>query len=106
MSTVVCALDDIASGSAKRVTVGSTPIAIIRIGDDVYALHDKCTHGDVALSDGYVDEAACEIECARHSSMFNLKTGEPMTFPATQPVQVYVARVENGNVVVELESAQ
>ena len=102
MSAVtVCALSDIAPGASKRVMVGSTPVVVVRIDDSVYALHDKCSHADVALSDGEIDCDLKTIECIRHGSRFELETGRPDTLPATQPVRVFTARVVDGQVVID-----
>ena len=102
--TAVCALSDMPAGTARRFAVGAVSVVVVRIDDDVYALQDRCSHADVALSDGEVDCDSREIECVRHGSAFSLVTGVPSTLPATQPVPVYVARVENGQVVVDVEA--
>jgi 3-phenylpropionate/trans-cinnamate dioxygenase ferredoxin subunit len=91
------------SGSVKRFVVGTRAIAVVRIENKVYAIGDKCSHADVALSEGEVFCDTKEIECVRHASSFSLETGKPNTLPATQAVPVYVATVENGEVVIEIE---
>ncbi len=101
----VCALADLAPGSATRFDVAGRSVAVIRIGDDVYAIGDTCSHADVSLSEGEVWADDCAIECWKHGSRFDLRTGQPDTLPATQPVPVFVARVENGDVLIELEAA-
>ncbi|MDQ1423537.1 MAG: 3-phenylpropionate/trans-cinnamate dioxygenase ferredoxin component, partial [Acidimicrobiaceae bacterium] len=75
--TVVCRLDDLAPGTATRVEVDGRRVAVVRIGDDVYAIGDTCSHAEVSLSEGevYADERA--IECWKHGSTFSLVTGEP-----------------------------
>ena len=102
--TVVCKLDELESGTAKRFDVNGTPVAVVRIDDDVYAIGDICSHANVSLSDGEVWCETKQLECPRHSSAFSLETGVPETLPATQPVPVYVARVVDGNVEVEVGS--
>jgi 3-phenylpropionate/trans-cinnamate dioxygenase ferredoxin subunit len=104
MSTVVCRLDGLAPNSATRFDVGGRAVAIVRIGDDVYAIGDTCTHADVSLSEGELFCDTKEIECWKHGSTFSLETGEPQTLPATQPVPVYVARVVDGKVEIDLEA--
>jgi 3-phenylpropionate/trans-cinnamate dioxygenase ferredoxin subunit len=99
--TAVCAFDELADGGVRRVTVDGEPVAVVRIGDDVYAVADTCTHANVSLSEGEVWCDEREIECPKHGSTFSLVTGEPTTLPATQPVAVYAARVVDGSVVVE-----
>ncbi|MSO59300.1 MAG: non-heme iron oxygenase ferredoxin subunit [Ilumatobacteraceae bacterium] len=100
-STIVCALNEIESGNAMRVVVDKISVAVVRIGDEVYAIADTCSHAKVSLSDGIVLCDSKEIECIKHGSAFSLLTGEPSTLPATQAVTVFSARVENGNVLVE-----
>ena len=103
MSTVVCPLAQLAPNSATRFDVGGRAIAVVRIGDDVYAIGDTCSHAAVSLSEGELWCDAKEIECWKHGSTFSLVTGEPQTLPATQPVPVYVARVVDGMIEIDLE---
>lgn len=96
----VCALDDLAPGTARRVEVSGVQVAVVRIDDDVYAIGDVCSHADVSLSDGEVWCAERELECPRHGSAFSLVTGAPSTLPATRPVPVFDAAVIDGHIVV------
>jgi 3-phenylpropionate/trans-cinnamate dioxygenase ferredoxin component len=97
------ALDELADCSAKRVEVDGHRICVVRVGDDVYAIGDRCSHADVSLSEGEVLCDEKEIECWKHGSTFSLETGEPQTLPATQPVPVYTARIEGDQIVVGLD---
>jgi 3-phenylpropionate/trans-cinnamate dioxygenase ferredoxin component len=89
-------------GTARRVDVEGHRIAIVRIGDDWYAIGDECSHADWSLSEGEVWEEERELECPKHGSTFSLTTGEPQTLPATQPVPVYTVRVDGDDVLVTL----
>ena len=102
---VVCTLDELPSGTARRVDVGGHRIALIRCDEDVYAIGDRCTHADISLSEGEVMCDEREIECWKHGSTFSLVTGEPQSLPATRPVPVYAARVEGNNIVVSVDEA-
>jgi len=93
-------LSSMATCTSRRVDLDGVSVVLVRIGDDIYALNDRCSHADVALSEGEVWCDEREIECWKHGSTFSLVTGEPQTLPATQPVAVYEARVENGEIVV------
>jgi len=93
-------LDDLVPGTARKVEVDGHLVALVRIEDDVYAIGDTCSHANVSLSEGEVLPQDREIECWKHGSTFSLLTGEPQTLPATQPVPVYEARVEDGQIVV------
>ena len=93
--------DDIAPGTAVKVMCGDEPVAVVRIGDDLYAIGDTCSHADFSLSEGEVYTDEREVECWKHGSTFSLETGEPQSLPATQPVPVYDVRVgDDGEVVV------
>lgn len=97
---VVCALDELAPGTARKVDLGGIPVAVVRIDDRVYAIGDTCSHGAVSLAEGEVLVDECEIECWKHGSAFSLTTGEPSSLPATVPVPVFEAWVDDGYVLV------
>ncbi len=98
----VCSIDDIASGQARRFDVAGRKVAVVRIGDDVYAIGDTCSHADVSLSEGEVLIADREIECWKHGSTFSLLDGEPQSLPATRPVPVYEVVLDGSDVLVRL----
>lgn len=88
--------------SVQRVEADGRVVALVRIGDEVYALGDRCSHGDVSLSSGEVWCDERQVECPKHGSRFNVVTGVPETLPATQAVPVYDVRVVNGEVELEI----
>jgi 3-phenylpropionate/trans-cinnamate dioxygenase ferredoxin component len=98
----ICGRNEIDPGQARRFDVGSHRIAVVRIEEDFYAIGDRCSHEDYSLSEGEVISEECEIECWKHGSTFDLRTGEPQTLPATKAVPVYVVRLEGDDVMVEL----
>ena len=98
----VCARDDLASGEARRFEVDGRPVAVVRIGEEFHAIGDTCSHADYSLSEGEVDAVGCTIECWKHGSAFDLRTGEPESLPATRPVPVYVVTVDGDDVSVEV----
>lgn len=102
---IVCSFDELGDGAARGVEIDGVPVAVVRVGDDVYAIGDVCSHANVLLSGGEVWCDELEIECPKHGSTFSLITGEPSTLPATQPVTVHRADVVDGSVVVTLEPA-
>ncbi|MEZ5322006.1 MAG: non-heme iron oxygenase ferredoxin subunit [Microthrixaceae bacterium] len=99
------ALADLVDGAATRVVLGDRELAVVRLGTDVYVIADRCSHADVLLSEGEVDddEDPPVIECPKHGSAFDLRTGRPLALPATRPVPVYDARVVEGRVLVSSE---
>lgn len=101
--TRACDLDDVDDGEALGVEVGGVEIALVRDGDDVWAVHDECTHASIPLSEGDIE--GCEIECWLHGSRFDARTGACLNPPATEPVQTYPVKIEDGAVLVDLSSS-
>lgn len=92
----LCRLDELEPGAARRFVVDGHAVAVVRIGDDVYAIGDRCSHQDISLSEGTVDTDECTLECWKHGSTFDLRTGKPETLPATRPVPVFEVSVRDG----------
>jgi len=92
MSAVdVGTVSDIPLPGALRVEIEGTPVVIARDDCGIYALADRCSHADVALSEGEV--ADCAIECWLHGSSFDLRSGAALTLPATEPVATYAVQI-------------
>jgi 3-phenylpropionate/trans-cinnamate dioxygenase ferredoxin subunit len=97
-----CTLDEVPDGGVKAVDVAGLELALVRAGDDVYALRDECSHAQIALSEGDVE--GLEIECWLHGSRFDVRTGEVLNLPATEPVPVYPCKVDGVDVVVDVDN--
>ncbi|MFM1784118.1 MAG: hypothetical protein RLZZ579_395 [Actinomycetota bacterium] len=104
MALRICALEDIKPGKAIRVRLGDNAIAIIRTpSGQVKALDDKCSHGEISLSEGFVDNET--IECWAHGAKFDLNTGKPLSLPAYEPVATYEVLIENDEIFLEIDQA-
>lgn len=99
----VLPLADLVPGRGVRVDLGEHRVALFRIGDEVYAIGDRCSHAEASLAEGEV--FGTDVECPRHGSAFDLRTGAPDALPATRPVPTYAVRVEDGHVEVSVEAA-
>lgn len=96
----VCALSDLEQDKAKRVVVDGIPVALVLDGTgQVHAIGDTCTHGDISLAEGFVEDGT--LECWAHGSKFELTTGKPLTLPAYEPVPVFTVSVRDGNVYID-----
>ncbi|MET8785619.1 non-heme iron oxygenase ferredoxin subunit [Streptomyces sp. NPDC004589] len=98
--TYVCPFDELEDGVPRRFELDGVPFALVRAEEEVFAIHDVCSHSAVALSEGEVD--GCTIECWLHASRFDLRTGKPLDPPARIPVPVYPVRIEDAAVYVRL----
>lgn len=96
----VCGVDDLSVSSAVKVTIDGVPIALVKdSAGDVHAIGDTCSHGEISLSEGFVEDDT--LECWAHGSKFSLQTGKPRNFPAFEPVPVYPVTITDGVVFVD-----
>jgi 3-phenylpropionate/trans-cinnamate dioxygenase ferredoxin subunit len=93
------ALDDLADGEPHLVLVDDTPVCVVRVGDEVLAVHDTCTHALESLSGGWVE--GDRIECPRHGASFSLHSGEALTPPAIRPLPTFAVEVRDGRVLID-----
>jgi len=100
----VMALEQIKDGAAAKVEVEGRTVALVRLGDSVYAIGDTCSHEEVSLSEGFVDADECTIECWRHGASFDLVSGAPTSLPAVKPVPTYEVKVIDGEVWVSMST--
>ncbi len=98
---LACAVDEVADETALAVTVAGEDLAIVRSAGQFFAIRDECSHAAIPLSDGDVGD--CEIECYMHGSRFDLRTGQPLGLPATEPVPVYPVQIVDGQVLVDVD---
>ncbi|MER5807082.1 bifunctional 3-phenylpropionate/cinnamic acid dioxygenase ferredoxin subunit [Streptomyces sp. NPDC002033] len=98
-----CALSELEENTPKRVELDGTPVSIVSTAGEVFAINDICSHANVSLSEGEVED--CMIECWLHGSAFDLRTGKPSGLPATRPVPVYPVKIEGGSVLVDVRAS-
>ncbi len=96
-----CSLGDLPEEGAIRVVLDGLPICVARSGGEVFAISDTCSHADVSLAEGDVEDGG--VECWLHGSRFDLRTGAPTGLPATKPVATYPVTVEGDDVFIKLE---
>jgi 3-phenylpropionate/trans-cinnamate dioxygenase ferredoxin component len=95
-----CAIADVREDEAHAVVLGDMEVAVARNGDEFFAIQNLCSHAAVALSEGEVED--CQIECWLHGSRFDLRTGKPTSFPATEPVALFPVEVRGDDVYVDV----
>ena len=94
----VCTTDELEVNKAFRVVIDGVAIVVVKDSKgEVHAIGDTCTHGDISLAEGFVEDDT--IECWAHGSLFSLTTGKPMTLPAYEPVPVFAVTVDADGVV-------
>jgi 3-phenylpropionate/trans-cinnamate dioxygenase ferredoxin subunit len=98
----VCKTDELPEGEMRLVTIDGRKIGVFNCGGDLLAIEDRCSHDDGPLAEGEFDAASCTVECPRHGSLFDLRTGRPKSLPAYQPVETFPAKIDDGEVKLEV----
>ena len=92
-------LATLVAGKPVKLEKAGRTICVTRVGDDVFAIDDTCSHSDASLSEGEVTDF--KIECWLHGAEFDLRTGEALTPPAVVPVKIYPVTVDGDSVTVD-----
>jgi 3-phenylpropionate/trans-cinnamate dioxygenase ferredoxin subunit len=98
MSSAQITFSTLADGKPEKITVGDKDVCIARIGEEVFAVADICTHSDASLSEGDVNNY--KIECWLHGAEFDLRTGEAVTPPAVAPLETFEVRRDGDTVTI------
>lgn len=96
VSIPVSQFDD---NSVVTVQIEGQEVVVFKIEEDYFALNNRCSHAEASLSEGEVYD--CKVECPLHGAEFDLKTGEPLTLPATKPVKVYDVLLQNDLLIIQ-----
>lgn len=96
----IAELEEIPQGGGKAFSVAGKRIAVFRIGDELFAIDDTCTHAEASLAEGKV--SGCQVACPRHGAKFDLRTGSALTLPAIRPVNTYPVKLEGNLVLINL----
>ena len=99
----ICPVDELPPGAKRVVMWEDLEIGIVNCGGELLAVEDRCSHDDGDLMEGDVDEESFTVECPRHGSVFDLRTGKPMNLPAYVPIDTFSVAVEDGVIKVEVD---
>ena len=99
----VCALTELPPGSMKLVEWEDLEVAVFNCDGALLAIEDRCSHDNGRLVQGELDMSRCAVECPRHGSWFDLRSGKPLNLPAYVPVDTFDVVVEDGVVRVDLD---
>ncbi len=97
----VAKLADFPGSGLLKVTVKDQPVLLVRLGPTVRAVSNACTHAEGNLDEGELIDG--QIECPVHGSRFDPNTGEAKSLPATQPLPVYQAKIEDEDIYVSID---
>lgn len=100
MTTKVCAVDELKPGGVKKVMADGTPVAVFDLNGAYFAIDDTCSHALSSLSEGFFEDGLAE--CPKHGSQFDVRTGQPVSLPATRPVRTHTVTVKGDDIYVEV----
>jgi 3-phenylpropionate/trans-cinnamate dioxygenase ferredoxin component len=93
----------LAPGEMKLVEAGALTVGVYNCSGRLFAIEDRCSHDDGDLVQGEFDQETCTVECPRHGSRFDLRTGKPLTLPAYVPVDTFPVAIEDGVIKLEVD---
>ena len=99
----VCPLSELKPGQMKLVEWEDVEIGVFNCDGAFYAIEDRCSHDNGTLVEGELDQEACTVECPRHGSRFDLRSGKPLTLPAYVPVETFPVTIEDDTIKLEVE---
>jgi 3-phenylpropionate/trans-cinnamate dioxygenase ferredoxin component len=99
----VCTISELPPGERKLVEWEDLEIGVFNCGGEYFAIEDRCSHDDGPLAHGELDDERCTVECPRHGSLFDLRTGKPKTLPAYAPVDIFPVHVDDDTIRLEVE---
>ena len=99
----VCPLAELPPGAMRLVEWEDVEIGVFNCDGALFAIEDRCSHDDGPLAEGPFDADDCTVECPRHGSRFDLKTGTPLTLPAYAPVETFAVVVDDGLIKLEVD---
>jgi 3-phenylpropionate/trans-cinnamate dioxygenase ferredoxin subunit len=99
----ICPVEELPPGDMRRVVWEDLEIGVINCGGELLAIEDRCSHDEGDLLEGELDETDCTIECPRHGSKFDLRTGKPLNLPAYVPVDTFPVTVRDGVIKIEVD---
>ena len=95
----VARLEELPPGTTRRVVIQGHPILLANVEGQVYAVDDMCSHEDSSLSLGCLKGEL--VSCTLHGSRFNVRTGEPMEEPASEPLQRFGVQIADGRIEID-----
>ncbi len=99
----ICPLEELPPGAHRLIEWEDLEIGIFNCAGELFAIEDRCSHDDGVLLEGELDQERCAVECPRHGSWFDLRSGKALNLPAYQPVETFPVLVEDGVIKLEVE---
>jgi 3-phenylpropionate/trans-cinnamate dioxygenase ferredoxin subunit len=99
----ICPVSELPPGASRIVEVEDFEIGVVNCGGDILAIEDRCSHDNGILFEGEIDTEKCVVECPRHGSLFDLRTGRALNLPAYVPVDTFPVIVEGDMIRVEVD---
>jgi len=99
----ICPKSELPPGTMRLVEWEDLEIGVFNCGGEIYAIEDRCSHDNGPLAEGEFDTDRCTVECPRHGSLFDIRTGKPLTLPAYVPVDTFPVILDDDTIKLEVE---
>ena len=97
----VARLEALGDGDVIGVEIDGQPVALYRIGEEVFATEGMCTHAMALLAEGFVEDG--KIECPLHQGLFDIRTGKALSAPLTEDLRTFAVEIDGDDVLVDLQ---
>jgi len=87
----LCATSEIKNGARRIFQIKGISILLLKFGQEIYAIQNRCTHLDYSLDNGR--QIGFEIICAKHGARFDLRSGKALGGPAVHPLITYKTQI-------------
>src|ERR1700710_1133753 len=99
----ICDGEELPPGQHRVVGWEDLEIGVFNCNGEFVAIEDRCSHDDGNLLEGEIDPEACTVECPRHGSVFDMRTGKPLNLPAYVPIETFPVSVDGGVIRLEVD---
>jgi 3-phenylpropionate/trans-cinnamate dioxygenase ferredoxin subunit len=98
----ICSVSELPPGGMRLVEWEDLEIGVFNCNGEILAIEDRCSHDNGPLVEGELNQEKCTVECPRHGSLFDLRSGKALTLPAYVPVETFPVTVEEDTIKVEV----
>lgn len=104
MSALEIDFNTLIEGKPMKIMVDTTPVCLVKIKEEVFAVEDTCSHSEASLSEGELN--GYRIECWLHGAEFDLRTGEAVVPPAVAPLKRFVVERNSDQLLIHHPNSQ
>lgn len=92
----IASLAEVPEGELRAFDLTGARVAVVHVEQELFAIADECPHDLGSLAEGELGGDEDTVICPEDGSEFDLRTGEPLSGPAVDPVRIFRVRERDG----------